>query len=180
MAHSDKNIQKFEQFSRAPRAISHLHAQVHDGHVFSFCAVNSLASDGTFDIAIKNPAGQFPHFRTLRLDPSAGPYGFEIYENVFTDVNSLGTVLTPVNFNRASSNVQSATLHVQPFTDANSLGAQIEDTLVHGTGPLGGNPLEAIEFEFILNQSTDYLVRLVNHNNGTTSFAYTGTIYVIS
>ena len=173
-------ILKFEKLSGAPRAISHLHAQVHDGNAFAFCAVNSLASDGTFDMLIKTATGEFPHFRTLRLDPSAGPYGFEVYEAPFTNADSLGSSLGLVNFNRASTNTVSATVFTQPFTDANSLGTQIENTLVHGAGPLGGNPLEAIEFEFLLNQNVDYLARLVNHNNGNTSVAYTGAIYVIT
>jgi len=89
----------------------------------------------------------------------------DIYEDPFTDANSLGTGGQAHNRNRAFPDSHQSSIYFAPFTNVLSLGTTLDDaaTIAAGTGGnSGGGGAGDAFFEWTLVAGCSYLFRLTN------------------
>ena len=143
--------------------IAEEHTRIHESKGFTLTGKRTVASGSRINILIKNPAGNFPHFRFYAFASEKAPADIFLYEGTTVSVD--GTELTPRNNNRNSSNVPNITLHETPtITDD---GEEIEYSLIAGGKHTGGTA-ESITVEWILQPDQNYLLRYIN-NSGQSS-----------
>lgn len=143
--------------------IAEEHTRIHESKGFTLTGKRTVASGARINILIKNPGGNFPHFRFYAFASEKAPADIFLYEG--TTISADGTELTPRNNNRNSSNVPNITLHETPtITDD---GTEIEYSLIAGSKHVGGSA-ESITAEWILQSDENYLLRYTN-NSGQSS-----------
>lgn len=173
-----RKIRKFEKISKAPRTIEQEHAKIHDGDAYAFSDINSGTSGQSRDYAITVPASIFPHYRLVRLGASGSPFKYEVYEAPFLNIaQSGGTELLYKNMNRNSSNVTSVQVFKNPFTDADSLGTNLEQEEFIAAGVQGGGSGTPTTFEWLFKENENYIVRVTNDDATTESFDITTFMY---
>lgn len=171
ISNSDEERRSWDQRVHARTTIESTHRMIHDG--FSFHATHraaTLADTASFDVLIAVSAATFSHWNGLLYSLSDSPCDIETYEGTTTSAD--GTVITPYNRNRNSSNTPGAVLtHTPTITD---LGTKIHDRFVPDQGGTGINDVGAISpnfgEEWITIPSTKYLMRLTNNSGAAITF----------
>lgn len=175
---SNRQYQQYERKSKAPRAIEHEHAKIHDENAYTFSIQTSLTNAGSFSILLSTPTSYFPHYRTVTLNPEDGPIRFRMYRAPFIDTNSLGASVAIHNMDFASSNASSLAVYIDPFTNVASLGTTIPlDEIIPSAGVQGGGQLTPTPFEFILKDNENVLIRLDNQAGAATQLTYKAYFY---
>ena len=137
--------------------MNEIHALIHEGLVYSaFYHAEAVIDNGDIELLLTTAASRPVH---LILDAMfTGDALLQIFEG--TTVSANGTVLTPTNRNRTSSNTATMTVHHTPTVtgDGTALlnGGQF---LPSGSGPI---KLGVLDNEIILAANTLHLVRLQN------------------
>lgn len=167
----------FDAFHRALTTIDSEHRLIHDGMYFSFNAsFSALAASGTFDLVFEVPAGTFPHLRSWNYSLSDGPCRLDLWEGVTASED--GTVITPTNNNRNSSNTAGTVVRQDPTISANG-ESLLEDVYVPDPGggffTSPGTAAADLSEEWVLRPSTKYALRLTNNAGGP----LTGSVYVV-
>lgn len=154
------------------RTIEIEHALSHDGKAFVCTTVASVASTGHYDILLVNPTSNFPHLRFWDWEATGAPGTIELYEGPFTGVGT-GT-FCPLNVtNRTmSSNLSSLSVYIASSLTLNaSLSTLLEDHVLSGAKQSGGTQ-EGTAMEWILNENTNYLMRINNDSGGAISAGF--------
>jgi hypothetical protein len=139
--------------------ISHPHHEIHDGKTYR---VNKLwedvADDAIVSIAFKNHSSTEMHFSgKVTCEGKAYVY---LFENPTLD--TLGTLETPINMRRSSSNVSNASAY---SNSDYSTGAATEidvDLVPGGTGPFAVGGEVRGGTEFIFNTASNYILTVQN------------------
>jgi hypothetical protein len=137
--------------------IDSLHNRIHSGAFFSSGASNAaLGNNADLDVLIQTPATGTIHLRGL--GEIGGDGQFYLFED--TTFSAAGTALGASNHNRLSSNVTTVTLtHTPTITgDGTQLASGV---ILGGTGGMASGGSVTPQ-EWLLAQSTNYLVRLTN------------------
>ena len=141
------------------------HYEIHEGDHFLCSSVQSVTGNATIDYVLS--IGSKPaHLVFSIIGNDAGING-ATYEGVTS--NNDGTLVTPINNNRLSSNTSTLTNRVNP-TNINITGATLLRSFRSGTG---GTPSQrksgSVERsrEVILKTNTKYLIRTTNLSSAT-------------
>lgn len=168
-----EDTRAMDAFAHALTTIDEPHRMVHDG--FSFHATSrvvSLANAASHNILLAVPAGSFPHLRAMLVSLSDSPVDIESFEGTTTSAD--GTVITPFNRNRNSTNTPGVVLTHTPTISAD--GTQIHDRFVPDAGGQGSNDVGVVTpnlgEEWILAPSTKYLIRVTNNSGGAITISY--------
>jgi hypothetical protein len=140
------------------------HSRIHQGKMFSAChLVEGVANDASILLAITTPADDYPH---LSVFPScSGLAYFTIFEDVLF---SGGSVVPVFNHKRYSDNEFGGTVIHTPTVL--TVGAQLAEFLMPGgerNSAVGSAP--DFGLEWILNNSTTYLMQLTNKSGQAAS-----------
>jgi len=141
-----------------------VHKRVHEGRYFSGGYYNGTVADGaSVNLLIQSSSTQATH--TKFTGSASGDCTFYIYEG--TTFSAAGTAITVSNHNRTSSNVFSGTVTHTPTITAD--GTQLDGIgfIAGGTKSSGSGGDFGFGNEFLLNASTNYLVRITNNSGGT-------------
>jgi len=141
------------------------HERIHAGKSFRHSEVHSLTSGATYDHLIIPNSGSDIHLQTMNIKANAGIVHLGLYENPFTDANSLGADDTGewFNQNRKSSNTPPFKAYEGAFIDVNSLGIRINEDLVTDVSKDAGGAEEGIPNEIVLDDTKTYLLRVTNN-----------------
>jgi len=145
-----------DEMSDAPKAIDHVHAQIHSGDTYKVSASNSaLADNGTLVFHLTNGATKNMHMIFN------GACGGEALVNLYKTPLSAtsGTAVTPANKNQASSNTSLVTVLQDPTIGT---AGTLIDTIAVGAGSIP----KAERNEWVLPVSGVYAVELVNLGGG--------------
>lgn len=151
-------LAQVDQFSHHLVTMNEVHARIHDGAFFTAGVYDdAVAAAGTLEILIQTPATGALHIRGTVA--GGGNTEVEFYEG--TTFSAAGTVITPPNRNRFSSNVANGTWTHTPTTTAD--GTALFLGLIPGGsgGNASGGTLPEFD-EWVLAQSTNYLIRARN------------------
>lgn len=149
-------------FTGAVGVIEQEHLQIHNGQGFTVSARFTIPNvGGTHEFLAIVPAGVFPHFRSFTVTSDGGPNNVDFYEGA--TYSAEGTLITPFNNNRNSSNAAELLVYDTPtlLTD----GLRLEPILIPGTKQSGSFGSEASN-EWILKQDETYMVRITNNTVG--------------
>lgn len=146
------------------------HYEIHEGDHFFCSCVQAMAGNATIDYVLS--IGNKPaHLVFSIIGNDAGISG-NTYENI--TANNDGTLVTPINNNRLSSNTSSIVNRLNP-TGVNITNALILRPFRSGTG---GTPSQrqsgSIERsrEVILKPNTKYLIRTTNLSTSTNNVSF--------
>lgn len=152
---------EFDGVFQAPISIDVAHHEIHEGGVFSYCDVVSLANGATQDYMVTTPnTTKWAHFGYM-IDFNDGAGSFDIYEA--TDRNGT-TAQTIYNRNRNSESTAGVTIHKSVSggtTDGVRLCMRRAGSGKTLSGSIGSGS------ERILKQNTKYLIRLTNNTTST-------------
>lgn len=144
------------------------HVRQHEGSMYHAGVRDEvLGDDANLDILFINNS---VHSHACESMACGGDSFVDVYEDPFTDVNSLGTGMVARNRNRTfPDNTVQSSLYSNPFTDVNSLGTPLEygGVIIGGSGGNstgGGSGNDFFEWEFETGRS--YLIRLTNKSGG--------------
>lgn len=155
------------------------HERVHAGKTFRHTEVHSLASDGVYSHLIIPNSGSDIHLQSMNVKASAGIVHLGLYENPFTDANSLGLLDTDewLNQNRRSSNEPPFIAYENAFTDANSLGEKVFEDLITDVSKDAGGAEEGIPDEVVFDHTKTYLLRVTNKAGANIATSDKFTVY---
>ena len=146
------------------------HYEIHEGDHFLCSCVQAVAGSATIDYVLS--IGSKPaHLVFSIIGNEAGISGITC-ENITS--NNDGTLVTPINNNRLSSNTSTLTNRVNP-TNINITGATLLRSFRSGTG---GTPSQrksgSVERsrEVILKPNTKYLIRTTNLSTSTNNISF--------
>lgn len=152
-----------------------LHFRIHSGDAFVFEHVDTaLGNNGSIDILVSTGAARFLHL--VFLATCGGVGRVQMYEGASVSAN--GTELTPTNRNRSSSNGASFSAYHTPTVDTE--GTSLIDAIIPGGGPSAsssGDTIGGDRAEFILKQSTLYLLRLTNISGSAKAASLSVDVY---
>lgn len=156
-------------------AIGAAHHEIHEGCHFTLADFTTLAAAAVIDFAVQVPDSlTWPHM-VFTVQSGEGPVQLDMYEGTIADAD--GTLVTPINNNRNSSEVSTLVIRVNPTVTA--VGTRLSGAYVGA----GGNAVAASggmvsrEQEYILKQNTKYLFRLTNQHTAQQIISYTADWY---
>lgn len=135
------------------------HDLIHKGKYFSGGYYNSaLAAAGTLDILIQASSAHYTHAQFVAS--ASGDCTVQLYED--TTFSAAGTAVDMSNHNRSSASVFSGTVTHTPTVT--SVGTAINGMMLlpGGTKHSGGGADAGFNNEFVLDKSTNYLLRVTN------------------
>jgi hypothetical protein len=153
------------------------HSRIHRGTHYFVSNYIAMANVTTYNVILEAPAVECHFIFTLY----SNEFGFSLatYEGVTADAN--GTLWTPLNNNRNSTNVALTKLRLDPTnvvtTGATIIRAGIIGT-AGGTSQRSGGTIERLS-ECILKKNTKYLIRIVNLGNTTNNLNYICSWYEV-
>ena len=159
-----------DPFNSAIATMDVEHYEIHEGDHFFYSSVQAVAGNATIDYILEvksKPA----HFVFSIIGNDAGISGTS-YENIVSDNN--GTLVTPINNNRLSTNISTVVNRVNP-TNIVITGATLLRNFRGGTG---GTPSTrkagSVERsrEVILKPNTKYLIRTTNLSTSTNNISF--------
>ena len=155
------------------------HERIHQGRSFRHTEVHSLASAEVYAHLIIPNSGSDVHLQSMSIKASSGIVHLGLYENPFTDANSLGSLDTDewLNQKRNSSNVPPFLAYENPFTDANSLGTKVFEDLITDVSKDAGGSEEGIPNEIMFDNTKTYLLRVTNNSGATIATSDKFTVY---
>ncbi len=140
------------------------HERIHEGVMYhGGVRSEALADDGNLDLFLIVNSAMEIHARFEAA--CGGDAVLNLYENPFSNTNSLGTEITPRNRHREIGDVSDAGLYSAPWTDANSLGTNLTPGAIIPGGATGNSPGGQLQdgfFEWDLDKGNQYLFRLTN------------------
>lgn len=144
--------------------IGTVHSRIHAGQGFTYSSKVNVLTAANLDFLLINPAANYPHLRKFVFTVTGAPCDIYLYEG--TTVSANGTAKTWTNSNRASVNTASLGLYEGPTVTG--VGTQIEYVMLPTTDKHGqsGSSVDDIGIEWVLNPSTNYLLRLTNGSGG--------------
>jgi hypothetical protein len=135
------------------------HTRIHEGVAFEHTDELVAANDGVVEYLFSVPAGCYPHFRSWSFTVTNSPGSVSLYEG--PTVTDNGDLITPVNLNRLSGNVNGMLMYENPTVTADGTRMQVD----HITGgKLSGGSSDKYIQEFDLMPSTLYLLRYINRS----------------
>ena len=146
---------RIDTSTRAMMVIEYAHHEIHSGDSFTWSESTDVGASTDFDLVVTTPnTTTWAHMTYSIISEAEGE--IQIYENCTPTTD--GTARTPLNRNRNSAGVATAT--VQRIPTLATPGSLIE--VIHfGSGKsVGGDNREASEW--ILKQNEDYLFRVIN------------------
>jgi len=154
----------------ALKTITTEHERIHQGKMYSYSDISSLAADASTQILFSVASDSSLHLRKIQMGADVGACEGYLYENPYVDVASLGTGFKPQNLNRESSNISASSFYIDAYLDVNSLGVEIDASAI--LQATGGN-LKSIEggadsavVEWILKRGNNYMFKFTNNNAG--------------
>jgi hypothetical protein len=147
--------------------ISAEHTRIHESLGFTCTGKSTVANAASFDILIKNPAGNFPHFRFYAFSSDGAPSDVFLYEG--TTVSGDGDACNIYNNNRNSGNTPNPSLFSEPTVTDD--GVEIEYSLILGSKQTGGSA-ESVSVEWILKPDENYLIRYTNNSGQSATIGY--------
>ena len=151
-----------DEMSDVPKGIDYAHAQIHAGNTYRVGHSNSaLADNGTIVFHITNGATKKMHM--IWNASCGGDAVVNLYETPVSATS--GTAVTPLNKNRASTNVSLATVLRDPTIGT---AGTLIDTVALGAGAGGnsGGGEAGDRNEWILPVAGVYAVELLNLGGG--------------
>ena len=141
------------------------HERIHQGRMFRHTEVHSLAAAGVYNHLIIPNSGSDNHLQSVAVKADQGIVHIGIYENPFTDANSLGVLDTDewLNQNRSSINVPDFVAYENVYVNVNSLGIKISEDLVTDTSKDAGGAEEGVPYEIMFNSTKTYLIQVTNN-----------------
>jgi len=138
--------------------ITSAHIKVHQGNFYNISKLfENVADDSNAEILLKVGSNKKLHFTTIVT--VGGTSHVYLYES--PTVSDNGTQLAIYNMNRSSSNTSDATAYYSPTVA--SAGTELSSVLAEGgTGPKAIGSQARNDGEWILEKSTDYLIRVTN------------------
>lgn len=178
---ADEFKHSFDPISHAFTVIDQQHRLVHDGMYFTTSGKQTGWTNGTTkSFLISPPAGCFPHIQTMHLNFGRGDIDFVAYEG--PTVTGNGSALTINNVNRTSSRTAALNLYAEPTVSDNGTH---EFTLwvpptAAGTGQTASGIMGVGQAsEWILNESTPWLVVMTNNSGATIDWSYEFSWYEV-
>lgn len=163
MADENGNLVYVDTYSAALGIIDQEHLQIHRGVTYTLAKQVTIDDAGgatpVHEFLAIVPAGVVPHFRHVLVQTDGGPFLVEFFEG--PTVSSNGTLQTPYNNNRNSTNTADTAVYDGPTitADGTLLEAFLAPTTKGALGQDGAN-------EWILKAGTVYLLRITNQTNG--------------
>jgi len=152
-----------DQYSGAVGVIEQEHLKIHEGKGYTVGARFTIGNGGgTYDFLGIVPAGVYPHFRTMAVSLDDGPFDIDFYEAATVSAN--GTAVTANNNNRNSTNTPDLDIYDSPTVT--TVGNLLEPVLVPSVNKIGALGVGASN-EWILKESTIYLIRVTNNTSGS-------------
>ena len=146
------------------------HTRIHEGFAYITSGkVTGLNNGDNFDILLKNPSGNFPHFRVFTFESDKAPADIVLYQE--PTISSDGSPMTLVNLDHNSLNTNNLEFFSAPtITD---VGTVKEDRGILGAKNEGGTAL-SLTVEHVLKGgvATNYLLRFTAGANSTTMRYY--------
>ena len=146
------------------------HYEIHEGDHFLCSCVQAVAGNATIDYVLS--IGSKPAHLVFSIIGNDGGISGITYENITS--NNDGTLVTPINNNRLSSNISTLTNRANS-TNINITGATLLRSFRSGTG---GTPSQrqsgSVERsrEVILKPNTKYLIRTTNLSSTTNNMSF--------
>ena len=161
------------------KQISTEHERIHQGRSFRHSEVHSLAIAEVYAHLIIPNSGSDIHLQSMNIKADGGIVHLGLYENPFTDANSLGALDTDewLNQNRRSLNTPPFVAYENPFTDANSLGVKVFEDLITDVSKDAGGTEEGIPNEVMLDNNKSYVLRVTNNSGGNIVTVDKFTVY---
>jgi hypothetical protein len=160
--------------------IDPVHAHVHEGIFFSGGHYNAaVANNGNLDLLIQTSA-LYPIHIVFSIAAGA-ECTYQIFEG--TTFSNAGTAIAMNNHNRLSVKTFNGTVTHTPTVTV--VGTAINSVQYVAAGPNGalqtpsGGSSEGFSFEFILDVSQSYLVRVTNISGGATRVALRADCYQV-
>ena len=151
-----------ERVTDGIRGIDTDHAYIHEGRLFSVFTRFTLAASAVGRIVLKSPETKYIHYRKEIVTSSGDKVSIELFEAP-TVTDGTGTSLTPVNYNRISTNQSEMVAHLNP-TVTND-GALIHQSFIGGgTGAGASRSGEEVSQsnEVVFKRDELYLVKITN------------------
>lgn len=154
-----------ESNSRGSLGIDAEHAYFYLGKFFDVHHYNNSLGNGAglnilFDIGTTTG---YIHLSLISATVSSGPCRVFLFEN--TTVSALGTALSVINLNRASSNVSAIAVYHTPTITSD--GTDIHsDFMPLGKDQGGSNIAAGYENHMVLKPNTKYMFRVLNESGG--------------
>jgi len=169
----DEELYKFDKYAHAVTVISEPHRMNHDGFMQSVTYKRTaLADAASQDFLLAVPALTWPHLNKAMIRIGRGDVDILAYEGPTT--TAAGTVLTPFNTNRSSSNTPNMVITRDPTVTVVGTLMQHQwlPPTIAGTGgsASGVSEAEAGE-EWLLAPDTDYLWRITNESGAAVDLA---------
>ncbi len=154
-----------ESVSKGFPVLSTDHRNIHDGIFYETSYQNTLSAGGTFDIILTTPATLFMHYRAAKVSSSADKITVQLYEDCAI---TGGDTITP--FNRDRIVTSAATMTLVSTGSVTADGTLIQQSFIGGGTGVGqtsqGDESSQIN-EWILKQSTNYCLRIINGSTGS-------------
>jgi hypothetical protein len=155
--------------------IDSVHAKVHSGLAYSVShSFTSVADTTSVDVLITVGSNKYLHSGITIT--ATGTSSVSLYSGATVSAN--GTALTAYNLNRASANTTDASWYYTPTVTGT--GTALAITLIPGgekNQAVGGSAGALSRgAEWILNKSTNYLIRVTN-NSGSSATINVGVMY---
>lgn len=142
------------------------HQAIHSGTLFSHNNSHSIANGASYDHLLITDSKDC-HFRKVSVTATAAPIHAYVYEAPTTSAN--GSAASVINRNRQSVTANTALLYEGPTVSAT--GTEIDYLLLAVAGKEGGGSQESFAEELVLNNATEYLIRVTNNSGSTATVA---------
>lgn len=166
---STNTIDEITATYNALKTVSADHERIHAGKGYNISFVSSIAAGAIGWTLISIPNSVAVHMRTIKVAGVGAPFEVTFRETTSVDVNSLGSKLTPINFNRSSTNISSVGVYTDPsvVSSGTLLDIDVAPVSAKDSGGQGQIP----EQEWVLSNSGKwYLVGIKNNSGGNSSY----------
>jgi len=151
-----------------PVGITGDHTYIHKGQAFTLQVEETIAAGASVLFYFKTPATRYVHLRPTRLSSTANLAEVRLLESAV--LNVAGTVVTPYNRNRISSNASQAVIQKgATFTDEGDLLEVDFAGSASGGAARSGGSVDGSAEELVLKRDTVYLIKLSNIGSSTAS-----------
>lgn len=149
------------------------HSLIHAGEMYQLSGqIPSIAAGATAYLHGLTPATGQVHFRAASVVVDGAPVDIAFYEDA--DITANGSGLTAYNKNRQSTNTPDLQVFSGPTIGGGGAGTTLETGFIPTIGPGSnhGGLSDLFASEWILDQSTSYLVSITNNNGAAIKVNY--------
>ena len=151
------NIAEVDQYVNNLGVIVTEHKKIHDGKGFTFNHNLLIEENGTYDVLLVNPAGNYPHLRYYALESTGAPCEICLFKDTVTADD--GDLQIIYNNNLNSLNTSNLEVYLNPSISV--IGNEIDCDFITGAKFEGGN-IRPITTEWILKPLEKYNIRINN------------------